>query len=58
MTYVTIIRKGKKEFCVNLVSRILEITKNFGKLFNRNLESKLAEDQKTESNHRISCNFQ
>ena len=58
MTYATIIRKGKKEFCVNLVSRILQITKNFGKLFNRNLASKFVEDQKTESNHRNSGNFQ
>lgn len=44
MTYVTIIRKGKKEFYGNLVSRILQITKIFGKSFNRNLESKLVED--------------
>ena len=41
MTYVTIIRKGKKEFYGNLVSRILQIIK---KPFNRNLESKLVED--------------
>ena len=41
MMYVTIIRKGKKEFYGNLVSRILQITK---KPFNRNLESKLVED--------------